>query len=133
MPLPPNYLPRKGDLLSVIAEVKHDFDEGDEVIYAKIRGADVVLLPDQVDLHQQVIHIGEFVSPRSPSVPQWTGQVLALHDCWAWVKAYGDLATYSIDKLRVVPPPRPEQPGESAAPLPELRSDGTEDDQGEVY
>jgi len=119
---------REGDIVTVRGTVRFDFDPGDTDVHIKIGFRDIVVPMADVTIVQRTFHIGETVAAIGTNIP--IGIIRGICDDAIWVKhSDGAMGTYYAHGLQLV---IPEAPPEPATPLPELRSDGTEDDQGEV-
>jgi len=146
---------REGDVVSLKVKVRFNVDPGDTTVFLSYAGYTFSTPITDLELVRRIFHIGDPVTfdNELDETPHRIGVVRAIFDDWIWVIGDdGAPATYLSTVLalyrepqetvkRIRPPPMPMPPpiaelvaesGESAAPLPELRSDGAEDDQGEV-
>ena len=119
MPLPADYLPRKGDLLTLRAKVEYDVDPGEEV-HLKIIGCNhaSVMIPmdDIVDLYCRAWVPGDKVQDTDT---KQKGEVIAVYEDRAWVNyGYGTVETMQANDLEPQPP-EPEVIEPPASPKPQ--------------
>lgn len=83
MPLPEAYLPRKGDVLSIDVEVKHDVKKEDDYVFTKVVGsyADVAFTLDDPDVAVRLKRRSwrEDEGVVHNNVDRWWGKVITLH------------------------------------------------------
>jgi hypothetical protein len=109
MALPEGYLPRKGDVLTIRATVKHDVDPGEDTVYVSFRKYDdtSVDLAAVVGIFCRHWVAGEKV--RLISDNEILGQIIATDDTSVWVKLSedGSFKTFNANQIELDAAPQP--------------------------
>lgn len=129
MSLPKGYLPHEGDILTLHGRVRFSVTRDDGMVHLEILGAMgkdrmIVDLPAIAGLHCRTWSPGDKV--RATAAPTERGEVIAIHENFAWVRLLdgGSLGTIAANELEPDDEPDPIAP----APEPEIIREETSDE-----
>lgn len=106
--MPPNYRPREGDVVLVLARVRFDADKEDKHVHIQIVGEEHIRAAVAIDGLAGVFNYGWKVGDRVCNKSQHSGAgvIIALRDKMAWVKRDdGSFLTYALNELEPGPGP----------------------------
>lgn len=105
--LPPNYIPRKNDVVLLLGRVRFDADLEDRRVHIELVGEEHVRAAVEIKSLAGVFNYGWKIGDRVRNVSDHSdiGSIIALHDRVAWVRHdTGSFLTYELNELEPGPP-----------------------------